>query len=236
MPVRRITLITIDLDDTLWPCAPVIEQAEQTLFHWLRDSATRLTAVHDIESLRRHRLELARHHPHLAHDLSALRHHSLAHLLAQHGYDRALARHAMAVFLEARNRVTPYPEVAHALERLSTHYTLVALSNGNADVAATPLGRYFTDAINAAEAGAAKPDPAMFRLALQRTATPPQQALHVGDHPRQDVRGAAAAGMLSAWLNRHGAPWPAQEPAPDLHLSDLAELAQHLARHLGAGD
>jgi putative hydrolase of the HAD superfamily len=51
--------------------------------------------------------------------------------------------------------------------------------------------------VTSAEAGAAKPDPAVFRLALERLGVPPGRALHVGDSP-SDAQGAAAAGMRFA--------------------------------------
>ena len=49
--------------------------------------------------------------------------------------------------------------------------------------------------VTSAEAGAPKPDPAVFRLALERLGgVPPERALHVGDSPA-DEEGARAAGM-----------------------------------------
>jgi putative hydrolase of the HAD superfamily len=51
--------------------------------------------------------------------------------------------------------------------------------------------------VTSAEAGAAKPDPAIFRLALERLAVEPGRALHVGDSP-EDEAGARAAGMRFA--------------------------------------
>jgi HAD superfamily hydrolase (TIGR01509 family) len=48
--------------------------------------------------------------------------------------------------------------------------------------------------VTSAEAGAAKPDPAIFRLALERLRVQPERALHVGDEPL-DEEGARAAGM-----------------------------------------
>ena len=32
---RAFRLLTIDLDDTLWPCAPTIKRAEAVLYAWL---------------------------------------------------------------------------------------------------------------------------------------------------------------------------------------------------------
>jgi putative hydrolase of the HAD superfamily len=51
--------------------------------------------------------------------------------------------------------------------------------------------------VTSAEAGAAKPDPAVFRLALERLRVEPARALHVGDEP-EDEEGATAAGMRFA--------------------------------------
>jgi putative hydrolase of the HAD superfamily len=59
------------------------------------------------------------------------------------------------------------------------------------------LAVLFTAITTTAEAGAPKPDPAVFRLALERLRVHPSRALHVGDEPG-DEDGAAAAGMRFA--------------------------------------
>jgi putative hydrolase of the HAD superfamily len=61
-------------------------------------------------------------------------------------------------------------------------------------IGASPL---FSAIVTSAEAGAAKPDPAIFRLALERLGVEPDRALHVGDEP-EDKKGAHAAGMRFA--------------------------------------
>jgi HAD superfamily hydrolase (TIGR01509 family) len=58
-------------------------------------------------------------------------------------------------------------------------------------IQAAPL---FSTIVTSAEAGAAKPDPAIFRLALARLGVQAGRALHVGDEP-EDEDGARAAGM-----------------------------------------
>ncbi|HEY8514865.1 MAG TPA: HAD-IA family hydrolase [Candidatus Binatia bacterium] len=56
------------------------------------------------------------------------------------------------------------------------------------------------------EAGAAKPDPAIFRRALALLGgLPAARCLHVGDSLREDVDGATAAGLRAVWLDRRGA-------------------------------
>ena len=51
--------------------------------------------------------------------------------------------------------------------------------------------------ITSAEAGAPKPDPAVFRLALERLGVDPARTLHVGDGDADEL-GAAAAGLRFA--------------------------------------
>jgi putative hydrolase of the HAD superfamily len=58
--------------------------------------------------------------------------------------------------------------------------------------------------VTSAEAGAAKPDPAVFRLALERLGVEPGRALHVGDEG-EDEEGARAAGMRFAYAPLPGA-------------------------------
>ena len=60
------------------------------------------------------------------------------------------------------------------------------------------LTRAFTTVVTPAEAGAAKPDPAIFELALGRLGVRPERALHIGDG-ETDEAGARAAGMHFEW-------------------------------------
>jgi putative hydrolase of the HAD superfamily len=59
------------------------------------------------------------------------------------------------------------------------------------------LARWFDTVVTSAEAGAPKPDPRPFRLALERLGVDPDRALHVGDRP-EDEAGARAAGLRFA--------------------------------------
>lgn len=55
----------------------------------------------------------------------------------------------------------------------------------------------FACVLTSAEAGAEKPDPRVFRLALERLGVPAARALHIGDD-RVDEEGASAAGLAFA--------------------------------------
>jgi putative hydrolase of the HAD superfamily len=60
------------------------------------------------------------------------------------------------------------------------------------------LASAFSTVVTPADAGAAKPDPRIFELALERLGVSLPRALHIGDG-RVDEEGARAAGMEFAW-------------------------------------
>lgn len=221
-------LITVDLDDTVWPCAPVIQAAEAALLAWLTEQAPGLVARFDGEAMRAHRAALMAERPDIAHDVTAVRLESLRALLAELEYDLALADAAMDHFRHHRNRVEPYADAAPVLLRLKERHRLVALTNGNAELSATPLRDAFHRALTAAEAGAAKPHPAMFELAMDWAGVSPAETLHVGDDPVRDVEAARRLGIAAVWVNRSGQPWPTDLPPPALEVSDLHALARWL--------
>ena len=194
--------ITLDLDDTLWPVGPTLIAAERVLADWLAAHAPATAARTDADSRAAIRRRLVAEHPARAHDMSFLRHEGLRRAMAEAGDDPRLADEAFAVFLDARQRVVPFDDVAPVLERWSRRYVLVAVTNGNAEVARTPIGRWFAGAVSAHELGCAKPDPRMFAAACAIAGVPPAATLHVGDDPHLDVLGARAAGLQAAWLRR----------------------------------
>ena len=135
-------------------------------------------------------------------------------LLRETGNGDDIAHAASDVFRAARNRVTPYDEVIDNLTRLRQRYTLVSVTNGNSQIAQTPLGSSFHHSLTAAEVGAAKPDPAIFHAASARTGVPLEAFLHVGDDPVRDIQAARDIGLTTVWVNRYDSPWPeALEPA-----------------------
>ncbi len=225
---RHVRLICFDLDETLWPCQPVIQAAEAECYAWLARFAPRLTARHSAQDLRDHRLALSRARPDIAHDLGELRLRSLTELLVAEGYEPDVAHRASAVFSAARNRVTPYAEVVEALQVLRRNYALIAVTNGNAQIKHTPLRDCFDHSLTAAEIGAAKPDPAMFHAASTRSGVPLDACLHVGDDPLRDIKPARRLGMSTVWVNRDDRAWPATLQPADLQVSAIDQLVRVL--------
>ncbi len=87
--------------------------------------------------------------------------------------------------------------------------------------------------VDSAVVGVAKPDPAIFGIALEALGVPASKTvLHVGDSVRYDVAGALAAGLQPVHLDPFGVcPAPAGHP----HVPTLQDLARILARHGPAG-
>jgi putative hydrolase of the HAD superfamily len=73
--------------------------------------------------------------------------------------------------------------------------------------------------VTSEEAGVAKPDPQIFRLALERLACEPYEAVMIGDAWVQDILGATSAGIRALWLNRNGLAHP--DPAVAMQISCL---------------
>jgi putative hydrolase of the HAD superfamily len=227
-----IRLVTFDLDDTLWDVAPVMNSAEATLRDWLAVNATQLGAV-PIEHLWAIRSRLMEQDPMLRHRLSELRRRILFHALLDAGYPQAeasdLAEAGFQTFLQARHQVALFPEVHPTLEQLANRFILGVLTNGNADVRRLGLADYFQFALCAEELGVGKPDPHPFQEALKRGGVQPEEGVHIGDHPSDDIAGARRAGMKAIWFNPARKPWDGEE-APSAIIHNLSELPDVLAK------
>lgn len=226
-----IRVISFDLDETLWPCEPVIQRAEQQLYEWLMRHAPEIPANYSIESMREHRLTFVREHPDIAHDLTQVRQGALQQLMDEYDYPDSLAAKATVLFREARNQVRPYPDVLPVLASLRTQYKLVSVTNGNAEIDKTPLFNCFHRSFTAAEAGAARPDPALFQAVLDWSGLPPDSVLHVGDELSRDVTPARLLGLRTAWMQRGHRQWQdadSDRGAADMVVKDLHQLAATL--------
>jgi HAD superfamily hydrolase (TIGR01549 family) len=73
------------------------------------------------------------------------------------------------------------------------------------------------------EVGVPKPDPRIFRTALERASVEPEEAVMVGDSWSSDVVGALGVGVRPVWFNRFRLPRP--EPRPIDELRSLAPAA-----------
>ena len=65
------------------------------------------------------------------------------------------------------------------------------------------LSGYIDTVPTSEEAGTEKPDPAIFRRAMEKSSLSPERCVHVGDVPELDVAGARSAGITPVWLDRN---------------------------------
>ena len=100
-----------------------------------------------------------------------------------------------------RNDVELFDDAHDVLSILSERYQLAAITNGNADVHKTSLGRYFSFALRADQVGVAKPDAAIFDMAIKQAESTADHCVHIGDSIENDVEGAINAGIRAIWYD-----------------------------------
>jgi len=227
-----IKLLTFDLDDTLWPCMVTIDRTEKRLHQWFNTYHPQVSTQYTIKQLRNKRLQLAEEHPHIAHDLTALRKKSLLQLSLEMGYSEPdtdlFIRNAFQFYISERNKVDLYDDVIPTLTALKPYFRLAAVSNGNADIIQIGLGNLFEFSWSAAEAGQQKPHPIVFESLLDQQQLTPDEVIHIGDDPVADIQGAQQSGIKAIWLNRDNNNWPAEIKVPFLEINQLKQLPQLL--------
>ena len=122
-------------------------------------------------------------------------------------------------------RFDAYPDALPALRELRERgLSLVAVSNWDCSLPAVlercGLGVMLDGAVSSAAAGARKPDPAIFEPALELAGCAPEEALHVGDTPEEDIEGAWAAGIRPLLIDRNG---------NGGDISSLRQIREHLS-------
>lgn len=228
-----ISVITFDLDNTLWDVEPVLLRAEEIQQQWLLRHRPGAVEVFDHQALFEFKKSVWKRHPHLLHHVSKMRTQMLYELQIAAGYpeEEALsgAQQAFDVFVRERQKVVLYEEALGVLERLAEHYTLGALTNGNADIYKTDAAEYFDFAFLAEDIGASKPHPDMFQAALDQAGVPAEHIVHVGDDPDHDIRGARDMGMHTVWVNIGRKSWPGGDRA-DEEVDNLQQLPEAILR------
>ncbi len=113
------------------------------------------------------------------------------------------------------------------LERVGRRARVAVVTNNlldeqRAKLGALDLTQYVDELVASEEVGVAKPDPYIFRVALERVGCSAGEALVVGDSWESDVVGARAAGIRAVWLNRYGLAAP--DPGAAEEIKDLGSL------------
>lgn len=106
-----------------------------------------------------------------------------------------------------------YPDTRMILDALTENYILGVLTNGIETVQRermlrSGLGDRFKSFVISSAYGITKPDPRIFRIALDTMSVSAGETLYVGDSVTSDMAGAANAGIDFCWFN------PGRQPAP----------------------
>jgi putative hydrolase of the HAD superfamily len=88
---------------------------------------------------------------------------------------------------------------------------------------------YFAHLTFSDEMGIRKPEPEIFLRTLRAAATPPAEAVHVGDDPVLDVEGARSAGMRVIQVTKRRRPWFGPQ-RPHATIPGLGALPEAVAR------
>lgn len=123
-----------------------------------------------------------------------------------------------------------FDDVLSTLKALKQQNFILGLLT-NLDSEMAPICRglglepYLDFVVTSKEAGADKPKPPIFLVALNKAGVDASEAVHVGDQYKFDVIGARAVGINPILIDRYDI-YPEVSDCPRIH--NLTELAQHL--------
>lgn len=202
-----IQLLTFDLDNTLWDTPPVILHAEQQLKAWMQAHLPEAVAQLEADQIRATFRDIRSRHPQITHHPTHLRKKILETIFERCGLSPGaeIEQHTEAafdVFYRARNTITLFHHAEAVLKSLSRRYPLIALTNGNANLAMIGIDHYFQAHFSAETEGLPKPHSAMFQRALQHAGCEARAAIHIGDHPLEDIEAAREMGFHTVWFNQ----------------------------------
>ena len=234
MPRKKIKLITLDLDDTLWPNKKVIVDAENAWLNFILTKFPNLVDEFREESLSRVRVDLVEADPSLKNDLTKFRKEIIKETLLRSGVESVDAiyysNESFNEFFKIRNKVQLYTDAKKILERLYRKVIIGALSNGNADLEIIGISNFFKFSLSAKDVKSNKPSPPHFIKALELADCEAEEALHIGDCPVNDIGGARNCNFNTIWFNCDKNKWDEIFPC-DLQAKSWQDLYQTINKN-----
>lgn len=122
-----------------------------------------------------------------------------------------------------------FPHAHETLAYLQSKYTLHLISNGFKEsteikVKGTNLGGYFQNVIISEVVGVNKPDPLIFKHAIELAGATIPESIMIGDSIEADIRGAMGVGMDAIYFNPFNLEKPADVAVQISHLKELTLL------------
>jgi putative hydrolase of the HAD superfamily len=225
--IASVKAISFDGDGTLWDFEKVMQHSLQHVLKELERLDPPATAMLDIEKMIKIRNRVAKELKGRITNLEKIRLEAFKQTLKDIGRPNdVLATHLNNVYLKHRfEDVELYSDVLPTLEALRKNFVIGLLSNGNNYPERCGLEGIFQFVIFSQDYNVEKPDPGIFKIALEKAGCSEKEMLHVGDSLEIDIAGAKTAGIKSVWLNRQKAK---ANPSfqIDYEISSLSELLQ----------
>jgi putative hydrolase of the HAD superfamily len=231
-PLSHIRAISFDLDDTLYDNMPYIYAAQRALNEYIIENYP-IAATITPAKWQEIRFATLAEQPELANDLGLLRATVITKAFLLAGMSSHLVSKAVTncfdFFYFKRSDFEVAKSVRKVLKKLSKRVPIAAITNGNVDLKAIGIKKYFSCIIHASPAHPMKPDPAMFDHVSATLKIPSKNILHVGDDLDKDIKGAIDAGYQTAWLAVNRPMHLRNENAsmlPHIQLSELKQLTK----------
>lgn len=224
----RYDAVFLDVDGTLlWIDLDVAGYVEDLAPYSQNGRLTVAKATGPVwESMRRHIKENVKHRT--ENELAAFRLRNAETTARELGIEAP--QEVLLDVAERRISFNPYPESESVLRALSrTGTKLYVVSNWDIQLVKVldDLGwsRFFEGVVASAVLGVEKPAPDIFEEALRLAGVPAEKALHVGNDPVTDVRGAREVGIDTVYVARAG---DFEDPGATFVMRDLTVLPEIL--------
>ena len=196
-----IKCITFDLDDTLWAIEPVIIEAEQRFYTWLKENYPIVAENFDILSLRQLMKNTASDNPDIKHNLTKVRIKAYTYIKDLYKLSDDMPLKSFEYFMKYRNKVKLYDGAENMLIELKKKYIIGTITNGNASLEKIGIKNFFDFEVKASDVGFMKPSPKIFEAAVKKAGCNPSEMVHIGDSYDKDIIGAKSINMNYIWLN-----------------------------------
>ena len=222
-----IKAISFDVDGTLWDFDSIMRRALSEVLKELENADPESAGMLDVDRMISIRERVHEELLYKVIELNEIRRESIRQALRDIGRpDDELAEHLFGVYVKHRDAgQSLFDDVLPALQSLDGSYKLGLLSNGNSYADRLGLQDFISFQVFSQDhGGVEKPDPRLFRIALQEAECAPQELMHVGDSLEYDVAGASNAGVQAVWLNRKVD--GSHSPDGTTEISSLRQLSQ----------
>ncbi|WP_440897393.1 HAD family hydrolase [Amphibacillus sp. Q70] len=143
--------------------------------------------------------------------------------------DRQLGKKLAEQFIiERKKHPFVYSDTYSVLDQLKTKYQLLLLTNGSPSLQQTKLAitpeisEYMNSIIISGAFGYGKPDPKIFKFALEKANVPADQVMMIGDNLMTDILGANRTRIKNIWINHHNK--IAKEVKPTYEVPSLIDI------------